>query len=45
VLALVATPASRPLLPITYIVVVFSVLVQGLTMVPLLRRLGFGNAI
>ena len=44
VLALAATPASRPLLPITYIVVVFSVLVQGLTMVPLLRRLGFGNA-
>lgn len=38
-LALAATPWSGPLLPITYIVVVFSVLVQGLTMVPLLRKL------
>ena len=44
VLALAATPWSGPLLPITYIVVVFSVLVQGLTMVPLLRRLGFEKA-
>jgi CPA1 family monovalent cation:H+ antiporter len=44
VLALAGSPASRPLLPITYIVVVFSVLVQGLTMVPLLRRLGFAPA-
>ena len=44
VLALAATPWSGPLLPITYIVVIFSVLVQGLTMVPLLRRLGFESA-
>ena len=44
VLALAATPWSGPLLPITYIVVIFSVLVQGLTMVPLLRRLGFERA-
>lgn len=43
VLALVSTPASRPLLPITYIVVVFSVLVQGLTMVPLLLLLGLDS--
>jgi len=41
VLALLDTPTLRPFLPITYIIVVFSVLVQGLTMVPLLRRLGF----
>ncbi|HMF63970.1 MAG TPA: sodium:proton antiporter [Edaphobacter sp.] len=40
VLVLVRQPGSGPLLPITYTVVVFSVLVQGLTMVPLLRRLG-----
>lgn len=44
VLALATTPASNPLLAITYIVVVFSVLVQGLTMVPLLRRLGLDVA-
>jgi CPA1 family monovalent cation:H+ antiporter len=42
VLALAATSTSSPLLAITYIVVVFSVLVQGLTMVPLLRWLGLG---
>jgi CPA1 family monovalent cation:H+ antiporter len=45
VLALVAAPALRPLLPITYIIVVFSVLVQGLTMVPLLRRLRLGTTV
>lgn len=45
VLALASSPPSKPLLPITYIVVVFSVLVQGLTMEPLLRRLGFGAAL
>lgn len=43
VLALAATPTLRTLLPITYIVVVFSVLAQGLTMVPLLRRLGLDS--
>ena len=43
VLALLDEPHLRPLLPITYIIVVFSVLVQGLTMVPLLRRLGFAR--
>jgi len=40
VLVLVRQPDAGPLLAITYTVVVFSVLVQGLTMVPLLRRLG-----
>jgi CPA1 family monovalent cation:H+ antiporter len=40
VLVLVGHPGFRRLLSITYTVVVFSVLVQGLTMVPLLRRLG-----
>lgn len=40
VLVLVNQADARMLLSITYTVVVFSVLVQGLTMMPLLRRLG-----
>jgi NhaP-type Na+/H+ or K+/H+ antiporter len=39
-------PAGRPhdrLLAITYIVVVFSIVVQGLTMSSLLRRLGLAR--
>jgi CPA1 family monovalent cation:H+ antiporter len=43
VLALARSPGAVELLSITYTVVVFSVLVQGLTMVPLLRRLGFAS--
>jgi CPA1 family monovalent cation:H+ antiporter len=35
-------PIMRPL-AITYIVVVFSIVVQGLTMSPLLRRLGLAR--
>ena len=42
VLSLVGRPGSRPLLSITYSVVSFSVIVQGLTMLPLLRRLHLG---
>lgn len=43
VLALANRTGATELLSITYTVVVFSVLVQGLTMVPLLRRLGFAR--
>lgn len=44
VLALAHRAGAMELLSITYTVVVFSVLAQGLTMVPLLRRLGFARA-
>ena len=44
VLALAHRSDAMELLTITYTVVVFSVLAQGLTMVPLLRRLGFARA-
>ncbi len=44
VLALTDRPETMPLLSITYTVVVFSVIFQGLTMVPLLRRLGFAKS-
>ena len=40
VLALVGRPGAETLLAITYVVVSFAVVVQGLTMIPLLRRLG-----
>lgn len=43
VLSLINRPGARPLLSITYTVVSFSVIVQGLTMLPLLRRLGLGE--
>ncbi len=39
VLALVGRPGSSALLSITYLVVSFSVIAQGLTMIPLLRHL------
>jgi CPA1 family monovalent cation:H+ antiporter len=44
VLALTHRAGAIELLSITYTVVVFSVLAQGLTMVPLLRRLGYARA-
>ena len=44
VLALAHHDNATQLLSITYTVVVFSVLAQGLTMVPLLRRLGYARA-
>lgn len=43
VLSLIGRPGSGPLLSITYSVVSFSVIVQGLTMLPLLRRLKLGH--
>ncbi len=43
VLALTHRAGANELLSITYTVVVFSVLAQGLTMVPLLRRLGYAR--
>jgi CPA1 family monovalent cation:H+ antiporter len=43
VLALTHRAGAIELLSITYTVVVFSVLAQGLTMVPLLRRLGYAR--
>ena len=44
VLALANHNNATQLLSITYTVVVFSVLAQGLTMVPLLRRLGYARS-
>lgn len=44
VLSLINRPGARPLVSITYTVVSFSVIVQGLTMLPLLRRLRLGEA-
>ena len=41
-LALPAGPERNALITVTYVVVVFSILVQGLTLAPLLRRLGRG---
>ncbi len=40
VLALIGRPGAERLLAVTYVVVSFAVIAQGLTMIPLLRRLG-----
>ncbi|GAA4384414.1 sodium:proton antiporter [Hymenobacter koreensis] len=42
-LSLPPSPARDILVAVTYIVVVFSILVQGLTIGPLVQRLGLGN--
>ena len=44
VLALVGRPGANTLLAMTYVVVSFAVVAQGLTMIPLLRRLGLERA-
>jgi len=44
-LSLPAETAHNRLIAITYIVVIFSVVVQGLTMGPLLQRLGLAGVL